>query len=482
MNYPHFNTESLWSRWLSIPWRQRLPTHLPRLLAPDSQLPGWVRQCEVTRPLIEQFRLLDWELLPVNSSRRWFGHDPVPLAAYVGSYLVKLAYGLPTMGTLRRFLVSQPALVWTLGFPLIPGSSNAHGFDPQASVPSQRQLSRMMSQMPNEALQSLLTGEVTQLQDLLPAIFGQTVSLDTKHILAWVKQNNPKSYLKEGRWDKTQQPKGDPDCKLGCKRRHNRQTVTPTAEGKAASQTMIGIGEFYWGYASGVVATKVPGWGEFVLAEMTQTFDKSDVSYFFPLMAQTEQRLGFRPPYAALDAAFDAFYVYDYFHSQEHDGFAAVPFSEKGGHATRQFDADGSPLCEAGLSMPLKFTYQDNTTALIPYRRAKYVCPLLFPQPIGRSCPINHKKWPAGGCATSLADTPGAHIRHQLDRDSDLYNSVYAQRTAVERIFSQALNLGIERPKLRNQQAIANLNSLIYILINLRALHRVLTKQQDAHD
>ena len=38
--------------------------------------------------------------------------------------------------------------------------------------------------------------------------------------------------------------------------------------------------------------------------------------------------------------------------------------------------------------------------------------------------------------------------------------------------------LGIERPKLRNQLAIANQNTLIYILINLRAMQR-LAKQSD---
>lgn len=37
------------------------------------------------------------------------------------------------------------------------------------------------------------------------------------------------------------------------------------------------------------MATKIPGWGEFVLAELTQPFDRSDVSYFFPLMAATER-------------------------------------------------------------------------------------------------------------------------------------------------------------------------------------------------
>lgn len=35
------------------------------------------------------------------------------------------------------------------------------------------------------------------------------------------------------------------------------------------------------------------------------------------------------------------------------------------------------------------------------------------------------------------------------------------------------MELDIERPKLRNGSAIANLNTLIYALINLRALQRL---------
>ena len=42
----------------------------------------------------------------------------------------------------------------------------------------------------------------------------------------------------------------------------------------------------------------------------------------------------------------------------------------------------------------------------------------------------------------------------------------------VERINSQAEALAIIRPKLRNGRAIANRNTLIYVLINLRALAR----------
>ena len=50
---------------------------------------------------------------------------------------------------------------------------------------------------------------------------------------------------------------------------------------------------------------------------------------------------------------------------------------------------------------------------------------------------------------------------------------VYKQLTATERINSQAKALGIERPHVRNGKAIANLNTLIYLLINLRFFQRI---------
>ena len=67
----------------------------------------------------------------------------------------------------------------------------------------------------------------------------------------------------------------------------------------------------------------------------------------------------------------------------------------------------------------------------------------------------------------------GARLRYQIDRDSDAYKDLYRQRTACERINSQAVALGIERPYLRNGAAIANQNTLIYLLINLRFLQRL---------
>lgn len=464
MKLYHITFNRSWRFWRSP--ETILPSHLPRLLLAERYQPRFVRNCEVTQTLIPQLRLLDWEQLPTTLAMQHSGERTIPVAAYVGAYLVKLEQGLPTFGALRSFLRRHPALVWALGFPLLP---HPHRFQTDLSLPSQRHFSKKLTTLPNEVLQTLLDGQVNWLKAHFGPDFAQTVSIDTKHILAWVKENNPKAFVKEGRFDKTQQPVGDPDCKLGCKRRHNQ--VTPTKEGQPVSEK-ASIGEYYWGYASGVVATKVSGIGEFVLAELTQTFDFGDVTYFLPLMAQIEQRLGRRPRFGTADAAFDAWYVYDYFYQPEQEGFAAVPLRQIQPEP-RLFDPTGLPLCAAGLPMSLKSTFV-NRTSLVQHQRGRYVCPLLHPEPLTLSCPIDHPLWPEGGCHLVMPTASGARIRYQLDRESVAYQTTYNQRTAVERIFSQAVALGIERPKLRNQRAIANGNTLTYLLINLRAMHRVL--------
>lgn len=148
---------------------------------------------------------------------------------FVLAHLVKLDKGIRTMTALRNYLVIQPEVVWLLGFPLRACSYQPWGFDIHASVPPVSRFSQVLRRLENEALQLLLTETVSLLRDALPphTVFGQTVSLDTKHIIAWVKENNPKAYIKEGRFDKTQQPTGDKDCRLGYKS-HSNQRVRYT--------------------------------------------------------------------------------------------------------------------------------------------------------------------------------------------------------------------------------------------------------------
>ncbi len=116
-----------------------------------------------------------------------------------------------------------------LGFPLVPSSTSPWGFDVDASLPTHRQFTRLLRTLPNPILQVLLDSTVSRLQQALPkdVTFGQAISLDTKHILAWVKENNPKAFLTgDERYDKTRQPAGDHDCRLGCKKRRNQATGT----------------------------------------------------------------------------------------------------------------------------------------------------------------------------------------------------------------------------------------------------------------
>ncbi|MCK6628815.1 MAG: hypothetical protein L6R45_27010 [Anaerolineae bacterium] len=134
----------------------------------------------------------------------------------------------PNLGPPRPFvaayLVEHPALVRVLGFPLEPSDRFAWGFDVQASLPTSRHFGRVLRTLPNDALQFLLDSTVSLLRQELPpdVRFGEAISLDTKHILAWVKENNPKAYVLEGdRLDKNRQPTGDRDCKLGCKMKRN---------------------------------------------------------------------------------------------------------------------------------------------------------------------------------------------------------------------------------------------------------------------
>lgn len=455
---------------------------LSTLAAEEARLPEFVRACPVAMKYLRLLGLLDWATFPERpEDHPWPGPKPHPRAPFVAAYLVKLNEQKTYMSGLRDYLVEHPALVWLLGFKLTPCPTVPHGFDVEASVPSRKQLGRVLRDLNNEMLQFLLSGTVRLIRDALPpeVDFGHEISVDTKHIKAWVAENNPKAYIKESdRLDKTRQPQGDPDCKLGCKKKSNQKSKaadkTPSNKAANAGQdkkraTQFSCDQYFWGYNSGLVATKAAGYGEFVLAELTQTFDKGDTTFFFPLMEITEARLGFQPPYGALDAGFEAWYVFDYFHQA--GGLAAIPATERS-PVKRQFDAEGLPLCEAGLAMPLKSTFM-NHRGVAPQQMGRYGCPLLYPQPTGECCPIDHKKWPDGGCLLKMGTSAGARLRYQLDRKSDAFKQLYNQRSATERVNSQAVALGIEQPKLRNRQAITNQNTLIYVLINLRAVHRL---------
>ncbi len=148
-------------------------------------------------------------------------------------------------------------------------------------------------------------------------------------------------------------------------------------------------------------------------------------------------------------------------------GIAAIALNSHG-HPESQRAPDGVPLCEKGLRMHP--TYQFSHT--YGYRAQRFRCPLLFPQPNGQSC--EHEQFTKGtGCVKDLNWEAGAQMRVTLDRSGPLYQAIYRQRTSTERANSHAkLQLLLAHPLVRNFPSVRNLNTLTFMLINLKALQR----------
>ena len=401
------------------------------------------------------FCLVDWSLVEQwQAQRSSRGRPAHPESAYLKAFLIRITEGLSYTTELRDFLRMHPLLVIELGFHLVLDPSAPYGFDVERTLPCRYWLGEHLRQLDRALLQALLAATVSALQEEIPGL-GEVVAFDVKHIYAWVKENNTRVYVKD-RYDKEQRLAGDPDCRLGVKRSTNQEQ----ADGSTEEQK-----ELLWGYGSGVAAATVAGYGDVVLAEYTQPFNEGDVTYFRPLYQQAVVALQQFPTHITADAAFDAWYVYQC--AARHGGIGAVPLNQHRHAAPVAREADGTPRCEQGLLMHP--TYQFDHT--YGYRAQRFRCPLLFPDKTGATC--THAQFSKGkGCVKDVNWELGGIQRVTLDRDSPLYHTLYTQRTCCERINSQAQALGIERPKVRNGRSVANLNTLIYLIINVRALQR----------
>jgi hypothetical protein len=222
--------------------------------------------------------------------------------------------------------------------------------------------------------------------------------------------------------------------------------------------------EYVWGYGSEVAAATDPCYGDVVLAAYTQPFNEVDSTYYHPLYARTVQALGHAPTNVTADAAFDAWHIYET--CAGHGSRAAIPLNTRG-YPLPQHSPDGRPLCPRSLPMQPSYTFRHPDG----YQAQIYRCPLLFPAQTDQTC--DHEQFRKGpGCVKHLNLELGGQMRLHLNRTSVAYRQIYRQRTAIERINAQAKALGIERPKVRNGASVRNLNTLIYIVINLRALVR----------
>jgi hypothetical protein len=400
------------------------------------------------------FNLIDWSSFTSCQSKPVTRGRPAhPEIAYIKALLVKIVEGKKHITDLRTFLTRHPLLVLELGFLPVLDPKETYGFNIQKTVPSDSWLRTKQRNLNRPLLQEIFFGTVRDLQKEIPGL-GETVAFDVTHLYAWVKENNFRQYVKD-RFCKECQPAGDPDCKVGVKRSTNQEQ--PDGSKKV-------IKEYLWGYGSGIVSAITADYGDVVLAEYTQPFREGDVTYYRSLYQQTVNTLNLFPTNITADAAFDTWYIY---HTCALlGGIAAIPLNQHG-HPIFKRDTDGVPFCPKNMRMSP--TKQFNHTN--GYRAQRYQCPLLFPQVTGQTC--NHEQFAKGkGCVKDINIEKGGIMRVTLDRHHPIYKAIYDQRTSAERINSQAKALGIERPHVRRMRSVCNLNTLTYIIINVRALQR----------
>lgn len=407
-------------------------------------------------PLILDYRaffaLLDWSVIEQwEAERSARGRPAHPESAYLKAFLIRIREGMLYTAQLRRFLLRHPLLVIELGFRLVLDPSQPYGFDVEQTLPCEYWLRQKLRTFDRSLLDALLYSTVCSLQEEIPGL-GETVAFDVKHIYAWVQENNERAYVKD-RYDKTRQPKGDPDCKLGVKRSTNQEQSDGSTKEKK---------ELIWGYGTGVAASIVADYGAVVLAEYTQPFNENDVTYFRPLYRQTVLALNHFPTNLVGDAAYDAWYVYEA--AARHRGMAAVPLRQSPRTPFERL-ADGTPLCP--MSLPMHPTMQFHHTN--GFRAQRFQCPLLFPQATAETC--EHAQFAKGkGCVKDINVELGGIQRVTLDRDGPLFRALYNQRTGCERVNALAKERGIERPRVRNGHSVANLNTLTYVIVNVQVL------------
>ncbi len=311
-------------------------------------------------PVVHHYRKLfdvfDFSILP-EAKKGPVGNS---VEVYVKVFLVMLEEGIKSSEELRRFLLKHPALVLFLGFK-VKGISRdlPFGFDIQETVPSARHLRRKLQEMDNSCPKLLLYDTIVNIQDL--RLLNGTVSIDTKEIMAYVKENNPKQYVKD-RYKKDNIPPGDKTCALGAKPSSNKDE-----NGKKKPR-------YFWGYKSGAIFSQTEH-GLVCLSEDTSPAAKADVKFFFPLILPLVL-LGIDVKVFLADAAFDAWYVYVAI--DQLGAKAYIPINTRGHTILKQeFGPNGRPICQKGLEMSNGGKWFDKQKG---YHRQKATCPLVNTQ------------------------------------------------------------------------------------------------------
>jgi hypothetical protein len=400
------------------------------------------------------FSQRDWSLVtPWEAPQSTRGRPAHPQTASLKAFLIRVCEGVISTSPLRSFLLTHPVLVIALGVPLVLDVNTPEGFDVEKTLPTRQWLCDQLRCLDRTLLTDLRACTVHAFQEEIPGL-GDVVSFEVKHLSTWVTENHPRVSLEE-RFDPTRKHPGDPDCTRGVTRRTTQEHADGTTKEKKAD---------LWGSGSGVAAAPTPDAGDVVRAACTHPFTRHALPFFTTLHHHASLARTRFPPHIAADAASDAWSVSDA--AARQGGSAALPRNQHG-HPDPHRGPDGTPFGEQGVPMIPRFFSRHPSGS----RAQRCGCPLIFPTPTRHWCP-HLTRQDGQGCHNDPNGEPGGLQRLMRDRSGPLSRAVSNQRTACERITSQAKEVGIERPNVRHGRSVANLTPLISVVLTVRPLER----------
>jgi len=323
----------------------------------------------------------------------------------------------------------------------------ALGFNPYQRPPSLERFSAFLSDCPHPLLEQIrinLTRTLMQLN----VITAKHVGFDSCPIESWVRENNLKTSLRHGRYDKTKPPKGDLDARLGVR-------IHYPNPGK--SQV-----EYFWGYRNHTLAdleSELPLW------EITEPNSVGETTLAIPLLDATRTAFDLQFTSVSGDAEYDVAAILKHIvHTLQAKPF--IPYNPRNAQDNTGFRRDGQTVsCPAGLPM---YRHGRMTVKGITY--IQYRCPFFDgPKPDLLLCPASHPKFTSQkGCNYLWRITD--NIRDRIPYGTDIFKEHYDRRTAIERIFSRLLALTIQEPSVRGLASVRNHCTISHIAVLLVAL------------
>lgn len=357
-----------------------------------------------------------------------YGPKGYPQHALIRALIVMKLQSIQEITSLREFLFLNLKIAYLCGF------------DITRPLPSYSVFQRFLKNFDNNILKQIMQNQVSEcIKEGIIEL--DSVCVDSTPIKANTKYNNVKCFS-SNKFEKSNQPKSDKDCKLG----------VHTANNEYNNKNY----QFYWGYKSLIICDTKSG---LPIYEETFTAEKADISIFISFLERANRFLSLENSTIIADKGFDSKANYDYI-KYKLKGNAIIAKNKRNTKNAKSIPC-GNLLCDAGLAM-----HKDGKQYLKGSIKQKFRCPFAGSKN-NSSCPCNHPKYFNGAKKRGCIKYKIVSIdyRSTVDETLEYFKNLYSKRTECERHNSRLKRLNLEYVKVCNMNSVQNLYTIGHICL-----------------